>query len=656
MVLLCAVMSLTYAVKAQENNLEQNEYLPEDEVTEVCTLSEIKQMMVLQFPEQCILYLAFLDTPLSPIRVYDDQGILVYSNTEKSISLVLKKYKRYTLRTTNSCGDELVLRSFSTFPNTSKKSLVLPSKIYDVITKKLQEEDDRTLLEFVKSSNDLSTIEKLFLIQEYYLDGDLSNLGKEYFELHTGLFGGIGELDELTEWGRLGDFVVEYVYKEPDRNCLCKTAQPEANYAHKVSKKQIQINGYNAFAPLTTYQNKEYKKGLRYFYWRDTTTGAANSQRVKQYMKGSHTKTEVAAFPESTSSTTPNQTTITFTLLCEDKFGISNDCMCPDKKLVVFADYATDVRAFADKINCSFCGSGYSTSAQVEDWAILTKNSKKTEIGIIDAGRIKVHDESYVSHNPEFKIKIINLVSEGLKAYVKVTGGGNLDTQTINGLKTKLEDLFQTPPHTGGGNGVSSGTAFLIDNTSTTIDLLPNDPTFVTVHSYSYHRLSGHTKWRGETWLKSSVGLAGYMRYNETAECCNENQYSYIIAGQNSNDYYNRLKGVNTFLRNAGFKDRFPNKYGYQVTDEHHYGNFASNLCPPIYYLLDPESILPMNTTYSVRSVLTGELYKIGKTYTDMEYNSLGDLVILDNTFNSGFYFIELKINGNLHQLKVYKP
>lgn len=651
--LLCAVMSLTYVVNAQVENLVQGEYFPEDEITEVCAFSVIEQIMVLQFPEQCVLYLDFLETPQQLIEVFDDQGILVYSNTELKLNIVLKKYRKYSVKTTNSCGDELVLRTISTFPNTSRKSFVLPTKTYYAITKKLQYEDERTLFEFAKSSKDLNSIEKLFLIQEYYLDGDFSNLKEDIYELCPGLLGGI---DDLTEWGRLGDFIKEYVYKEPDRNCMCKTAQPFANYGHKQGNIPIQINGYRAFSPEISYQNKEYKARKRFFYWRDTTTGAAKSQRVKQYMRGSHTKTEVAAFPESSSSSSPNQTSITFTMLCEDEFGISNDCMCPDRKLVVFADYATDVRAFADKVNCTSSGSGYAASAQVEDWAILTKNSKKTEIGIIDAGRIKVHDESYISHNPEFKIQVINVVAEGLKAYVQVTGGGKFDNQTIEDLKDALEGLLLTPPHSGGGNGVSSGLAYLIDNKSTTLELLPNDPTFVTVHSYSYHRLSGHTKWRAETWLKSSVGLAGYLKYKETAECCNENQYSYIIAGQKPSDYYNRLKGVNSFFRNAGFKDNFPNKYGYQVTDEHHYGDYSSNLCPPNFGLIQPITILPTNTTYSVRSVLTGELLKVEKTRTALEYRSIGNLVTLDNSFNSGIYYIELVINGNLQQIKIYKP
>lgn len=656
MVLLCAVMSLTYVVKAQEESLEIDEYFPEDEITEGCSFSAIEQTMVLHFPEQSNLYLDFLEKPLRQIEVYDQGGVLIHASYKKNITLVVEKYQKYTIKTSNSCGEEVVCAVISTFPSESKKSIVLPTKIYNSITKKLYDEDESTLFEFAKNSIELNVIEKLFLFQEYYLDGDLGNLGDDFFESNSGIFGGSGDLSELEDLGTFGDFITDYVYKDPDRNCMCKTAQPNANYGHKVRGGQVQINGYNAFAPQTSYQNKEYKARKRYFYWRDTSTGASKSQRVKQYMKGSHTKTEIAAFPVTTNSSTPNQTTITFTMLCEDRVGISDDCMCTDRKLVIHADYATDVRAFADKINCSWCGSGYATSAQVEDWAILTRNSKKTEIGIIEAGRIKVHDQSYVSHNPEFKIKVLDLITVGLKSYVNMSGGGKFDNQTIDDLKKSLEDLLQTSPKTGSGSGVSSGLAFLIDNMSTTLELLPNDPTFVTVHSYSYHQFSGHTKWKGETWLKSSVALAGYMRYHETEECCNENQYSYIIAGQNSNDYGNRLYGVNNFLRNAGFKDRFPNKYGYQVTDEHHYGDYSSNVCPPAFSLVRPITFFPVNTIYSVRSILTGEVLKIGKTLTDLDFSNLSNLVTQDHSLNSGLYYIELNHSGYVQQVKISKP
>lgn len=657
MVLLWTAISLSYVSFSQEiENEDELEDFSDDVYYAPCEGVQFEQWYALNFNQNSMLFFDLKEVPDNPFEVYDESGVLVFTSSDLHSSVTVEKYKNYSVRSMNSCNEIVEYFEVSTFPSNTKKSMVVPTKLYKFITSKLKSESEVTLWEYALESDALTASEKMHLIQEYYLDGDISNLGDDLINGIGGIEGTEGDLIEaLLNDGRFGEMVKLYVFPIPDQNCMCKTVQPRSNYFHKTSGEEFALNGYKQFQSYKSYENREYKAKKRYFYWRDSTTGAAKSQRVKQYMKGSHNKTEVASFPEMLQAGTPNQTTISFTLLCESKSGEKDACMCDNRKVIIHSNYTSSVKAEANKLNCTFCGSGYSAFAQVEDLAVLTKTSLKTKMGILDAGRVLVYDRHHVSHNPQWKIELHDVIFGIVKAYYGSQSSGTFVPSLFEPLHKQIQALLNTPMHTGGGSGTSSGRAELIDYTNKAITLLPNDPTDITLHSFSRHELSGHTKWKAETWVSSSMALAGYMRYQETEECCNENQYSYIIAGQHQSDYLNKLTGVNHFLKNGGFPLNFPNKFGYQITDEHHFDNFSSSKCSPLYNSPIAPQVIPKNTPFTIKDLMTGETRHTGVTLEDIQNGSLGELVQREGDLTPGFYVLEFLINGQLYHYKTNK-
>ena len=656
MVLLWTAISLNYVSFSQEiENGTETEDFSDDVYTAPCLGAQFEQWYVLNFTESSILYLDLVEPPIKPIELYDQNGTLVFTTTETHSMVLLEKYGKFTVKSENSCGEEEEYFEVTTFPSNTKQSMTVNSKLYKFITHKLKSESELPLIDYTLESTELKPSEKLNLIQEYYLDGDISNLGDDVLDDLTNGIEGFELVEELLADGRFGDVVKDHVFALPDENCLCKTVQPNANFLHRVKGAYKTVNGYRQYNSHKTFEDKVYKKNKWFFYWRDSTTGAAKSQRVKQYMKGSHTKTEVASFPEKAQAGTPNQTTISFTLLCESKNGEKEACKCDNRKVIIHANYMSNVKAKADKLNCTWCGSGYSSFAQLEDLAVLTKNSMKTKLGLLDAGRVIAYDRQYVSHNPQWKIELHDVIFGIVKAYNTTNSNGTFNPSLFDPLHKQIQVLMSTPMHTGSGSSTSSGSSLLIDYTNKAITLLPNDPTDITLHSFSRHEFTGHTKWKAETWLNSSIALAGYMRYKETEECCNEDQYSYIIAGQYNSDYYNRLSGVNHFLKNGGFPINFPYKFGYQVTDEHHFGEFNSNRCSPIFHSGMAPQIVPGNTVYTIKELLTGDIKVTGMTAYESQQNDLGNLVLGNESLTPGFYVIEYLINGKFYHYKTNK-
>lgn len=211
-----------------------------------CYSQGIKQSFVLHFAEESALVLDLHETPVYPITIQSSSDIVLSSIYSKNNVIPLPKFSNYKVKSFNSCGDEVVLLDVSTTPISIGGSFGLPQKLYDQLAKNSTDGQDRTILDYLSSNEVLNKVEKLFVLQNYYFEGDLAlaklpidNEEDIPTEHGGGPFGHLGDsiiLNVEDGYGRLGDIIDAVVWADPNRNCLCKATFPYAQSDHSIKE------------------------------------------------------------------------------------------------------------------------------------------------------------------------------------------------------------------------------------------------------------------------------------------------------------------------------------------------------------------------------------------------------------------------------------
>ncbi len=671
MVVLVGLVLLSMTGFGQED-VDNSEPILDPEPRFECNFIGIDQEFILHFKNESALSIEFNETPNQPLQILDKDNNIVAVLGSKNNAVPLKTFQYYAIQGVNSCGEVGVFYTFNTIPKINHEGFGLPAKIYDEWTTHFNSESTARTIDFLRANENLSALEKLFLIQEYYYDGDLAiahrdgnGLDNDTPPLLGGLLDSILLNDEIF-WDRINDDIDIVVWGEETNDCHCKTTWGKVGPVNLHTEfLKTHNTPYRWFEHLVDHPSKVHKGGSnRYTEYRNATKGAAKILDGKMYMKGSHWDTYSQKFPDPAQATSAYRTYIKYNLACENAQEQDDNCMCNDRVLEYTASYVTSLSTNAKENSpCFLCGTGsWAAYAQAEDWAILTLSSKKQGIKIVDAGRAYSKSEKHTTANKDWNNKIIDLAAS--VTAIAVTGGTSalVDSALIKRSAEDIKYLINNPPNYGGGSTYNSGGNELLGGCGSeySVTLRPNDPTNIMIHSYAGFDLGGHTKWESTAHIQSDDYLAAYMDYKETDECCNEEVFNWVIGVNGAQQNEEALRCVNSFFqsRPVNINPKYPNQPFLYWTGNHEWGFERSDNCPDDYFeafvVKYDDDILPIGTEYFISSILTGNVLKTAKTSTVLTLGQLKQQIASDSSFRHSFYSLKLVSNNEVEYLKIY--
>lgn len=670
MVILVGLVLLSTTGFGQEE-VDNSEPILDPEPRFECNFIGIDQEFILHFKNESALSIEFNTTPSEPLLILDKDNNLVATLDQRTNAVALPTYQHFAIQGTNSCGEVGVFYTFNTIPQINHEGFGLPAKIYTEWTSHFNTESTTRTIDFLRTNESLSSLEKLLVLQEYYYDGDLAIAHREDSDLENdnpSLWGGLFDsiwLNTPVFWDRINDDIDIVVWGEPTNDCHCKTSWGKVGPVNlHTAFLKTHTSPYRWFEHLVDHPSKVHKGGSnRYTEYRNATKGAAKILDGKMYMKGSHSDRYQQKFPDPAQATSAYRTYIRYTLACENQQKQDDNCMCNDRVLEYTASYVTAVSTNAkENTPCFMCGNGWSAYAQAEDWAILTVSSKKQGIKIVDAGRANSKSEKNTTVNKDWNIKMIDLAASVTAALA--TGGKSalVDSAFIKRSAENLKYLINNPPNYGGGGTYNSGGNELLGGCGSeySVTLRPNDPTSIIIHSYGAFDLGGHTKWESTAHIQSDDYLAAYIDYKETDECCNEEVFNWVIGVNGAQQNEEALRCVNSFFqsRPVNITPKYPNNPFLYWTGNHEWGFERSDNCPDDYFeafvVKNNDDILPIGTEYFVSSILTGNVLKTAKTSTVLTLGQLKQQLASDGSFRHSFYSLKLVSNNEVQYLKIY--
>ncbi|PCJ66755.1 MAG: hypothetical protein COA58_04660 [Bacteroidetes bacterium] len=641
-----------------------------------CNFIGIEQEFILHFKDESALSIDFSQTPTEPLQILDKDNNIVAILDQRKNAISLPTYQHFAIQGKNSCGEIGLFYTFNTIPQINREGFGLPRKIYSEWTTNFGEGQSQRTIDFLRENKNLSVLEKLLIIQEYYFDGDLAITYRGEMDNENDdppLLGGLRDsilLNTPPFWGRMNDAIDVVVWGEPTDDCHCKTTWGFSNNGpgpvttHSIYL-QKNYTPYKWYEHDIDHPSKVHKGGSnRYTEYRNATKGAAKMLDGKMYMKGSHSDRYQQKFPDPAQAASTYRTVLGYTLACENKQEQDDNCMCNDRILEYTASYVNSVSTNAkENTPCFLCGNGWSAYAQAEDWAILTVSSKKQGIKIVDAGRANSKSEKNTTVNKDWNIKIIDLAASVTAS--AVTGGTSslVDSALIKRAAEDIKYLIYNPPNYGGGSTYNSGGNELLGGCGSeySVTLRPNDPTNIMIHSYGAFDLGGHTKWESTAHIGSDDYLAAYMDYKETDECCNEEVFNWVIGVNGGQQNLNALRCINAFYQLGPVN--IPAKYSNGLqdlwwTDRDEWGSEVSSKCPSSYFevfvVQNDDHIIPLGTSYQVASILTGTVLMTSITVEEITLGDLKTVLANEGSFRHSFYSLKLVSHNEVQYLKIY--
>jgi hypothetical protein len=640
----------------------QPSFAQEAASTSGCQAPVLLENLHLHLPEQAGSYLLFDRLP-QQASIITETGILVRQIDSKSIWVNLNPNTNYRLVADDGCGQSVILDSWNLTEKEQGDFIPLPARLYEAVAENARDERGLTLFDFLQSNTDLKPAEKLFLIQEYYFNGSLNTAPNgDPFDIpfENGFENGGLEFEDGID--KLGDFIDDVLWEEPTKDCHCQGFM-KMNQLHHID------NGHSlnplTFKPVHVNEGKvHFGSSDRYTHEEYKVIGASKTRMFTQYMKRSNSRTFERYYPDATNAISPYITSLSFSMICEDQNRQRDDCQCADRRLRVAASYISELKTNGKKLDCFWCGQGWKYSSDIEDWAVLTKASKKTGIGILDAGRLSASSNHNVTYNPDWNLKVSNLSVNVVKSIALIATGTSaaalIDSSIFKQLTDDIDWLLANKSHTGYGSS-KDATGELLGGTggrTYTVELLPNDPTYISIASFTATKLYGHTKWKATANVQSTAYLVGHIARKTTDECCTDESYAWIVGGEPGTPTHTALKGVNFFLH-AEFAQpiSFPNHFGKEYTENNQFGSERHDLCAN--HWNSPRSVVkesvPTRTQVIVSNILTGEVYGHFTIEKELSIEELKLHISQKFKLKSGFYSIKLT-NSNIPPIKIYRP
>ncbi|ASZ11115.1 hypothetical protein KTO58_19655 [Chitinophaga pendula] len=454
----------------------------------------------------------------------------------------LPLHMEFTVSSTNSCGKEVKVGTFSTETDVKEQLSVSP-KLFNKVSDYYYKPGQENVYQLIVGAQDISYYEKLSFVQEYLWDGqpfpaniDFVRGGKViYYVTDAAFFIDIKKL--LEYWDK--------IYKS---KCNCKvinvdaTVSPNAGY--------VQPNGtvYPGYQSYIEYNNSNsYKAWAGY-----SRLGAARYEQAWQEGKNSGGK-QLIFGGDPSYAVTPYYGRIWYNWICTNASGYpSSVCACPPKDIHITYRYDTELRSNLSNMPWGLQSKG--ANAHVEDWAILTSVDGAGNLTVLGANKASV-DQSYnTSINGAFVKGVLDIVVAIVSAYV--TQGASIATSIpsiVNGINT----LITTPlNNTQGDQGDLAQWYTLLDGQKK-LQLTVNNPMRINLYSSGAIRLSGFTKWHNTGRIVSGYNLAAFVycgKPDNAPSYCSSNGGAAWVMGTLVPANLGGLKAdVNTFYNQLGY-------------------------------------------------------------------------------------------------------
>jgi hypothetical protein len=328
----------------------------------------------------------------------------------------------------------------------------------------------------------------------------------------------------------------------PDEGCNCNFV---LNHYSSVSPLKQGAgtygNGYNflnngntlsEIIPNTTDFDSNSPKWHR---WYAREKGPAHDLFLRTYDSGSQFSYEWSTTGlNNTGSLAPSPSYAynTFQFMCvEQEFDLPNDCGCT-KKFCTLYEYNNFLKVIAHRLKPLS-----NVSSTAEELAIVTLHNN-AGVKVIDANRNVAYTECKGNFNFEFLQNIFDLAGAVVNVVIDLqdnTNGPPINNipDAISDVGAALIDLFKTPPIlvTGECEDVYMKTALLRDFEC--FELKANDPTTLTLQSFTFLGVSGDKKWDNYAIARSDFRLQSIVLTSSvegTDYCCSDKLGQHLYA------------------------------------------------------------------------------------------------------------------------------
>ena len=283
--------------------------------------------------------------------------------------------------------------------------------------------------------------------------------------------------------------------------------------------------------------------------WYTNEKGPAHDMFLYSYDSGGSFNYEWSTFGinnTGNSAPSPNSAELSYNFLCESNFNeLPEDCQCTKQVLIAY-NYDTYYKVIADKLRLK--AKAHSAVEEVAVLSTLKVGYSNPEFEVKDAGRVRVQTYCKGTFNFTWLNNLGNLIGEVFDSVSQIYGvftdsNGNAIQELLDVLATEVPEdiealtglLEVSTINVEGDCTDKYGEASLLKG-AFFLDFKANEPTFVTLNSYTFLGVYGTKKWNNYAITRSSFRLQGIvMPGSVEAEdfCCSDKLGNHLYGSMN---------------------------------------------------------------------------------------------------------------------------
>ncbi|MCW5924547.1 MAG: hypothetical protein KIS77_19675 [Saprospiraceae bacterium] len=436
--------------------------------------------------------------------------------------------KVYEIQVLNRCGQYVVAGTIDTKTEAQDPILVSPELYKAIRDFQNQAESATPLGQFLESRQDVAFFEKVYFIQQYFLNGQ-----------------------PITTFS--GTTLPHYM---PPTICNCK-------FVFNILQNAVPGNIANGeIIPRKESQPKKKISGndnTAYWWTRHSKGPAKWHVLLTEGSKAGGTEhTWRMRMADSTATVGTHYAHLRYNLLCTNYQQVPADCFC-NKQLWLYWRYDTEVCAFAEKHPEGW--GGKKAVAAAEDVAVAVIRRDGNNIPIVPGGGgkvIRATSECEQTVNPQFWANAGTLALNIAGVVFGLSSGDTLNqTQQqlfnlgLNGLTSSITNLINTPYYSA---NFCENLNCKEENASwgdTVVYMQPNQPINLYLFSNSSLLAGGKRSWYSWSRTLSSYYLTGYVpggfSSQEEPYCCTKKYANWVLgseSGPHTTDELKREVGI----------------------------------------------------------------------------------------------------------------
>jgi hypothetical protein len=411
----------------------------------------------------------------------------------------------------NSCGDFEEIGKINTKTGPVDQ-LEISQELYKTITdfQKLGASAPEKFSDFLKNRSDVAFFEKVYFIQQYFMDG----AAIPYFSEH-----------DLPKYDFAG-------------NCKCKFVFNLSQFAVPGD-----LNS-GIITPEIRSQSKTAMDGDDYnaFWWDRHTKGASKWHQLStegSRASGSDYEVNIKMADSSNATYGTRYGQLRYNLFCTNYAEVPADCQC-EKALHLKWNYDTEVCAFAQSHSEGSGPKNAVSAAEDIGYTVLQRDNSPAVIlgkGFVARAKSECNGRTV---NGQFWAKAAKVALNTAGVVFGLAQGDSLSQiekqlfqMSLNGLTNSITELIGTPYYTNGSCDAYNCLTLTSCNGDTVVFMKPNEPISMFVFSNESLMAGGRKSWFSWSRVLSDFYLAGYVPGgNREGEnyCCTDKYANWVLA------------------------------------------------------------------------------------------------------------------------------